>query len=63
MCIDNMELRIYESDNEYILDGLEDEEERLREELGGIVCAKIKYLLYRYISVRDTMENIKSKIK
>ncbi|WP_160684279.1 hypothetical protein [Clostridium sp. C2-6-12] len=58
-----MEYRIYESDNEYILDVLEDEEERLREELGGIVCSKIKYLLYRYISVRDTMENIKSKIK
>lgn len=58
-----MELRIYESDNEYILDVLEDEEERLREELGEIVCAKIKYLFYRYISVRDTMEDIKSKIK
>lgn len=58
-----MKERIYESDNEYILDVLEDEEERLRDELGKILCTKTKYFFYRYISVRDTMEDIKLKIQ
>lgn len=56
-----MNKRIYETDNDYILDVLEDEEERLLKELTNLLSGKTKYLFYKYVSVRDTMEDIKYK--
>ncbi len=58
---DNVQERIYKTDNDYILDVLEDEEERLLKELGIKLYEDAKYLFYRYVSVRDTMEDIKLK--
>jgi len=54
--------KTYKTDSDYILDILEDEEERLMNELGSILSEETRYLFYRYISVRDTIENIKLKI-
>lgn len=53
--------KTYEIDSDYILDILEDEEERLFDKLGGILSEETRYLFYKYISVRDTIENMKSK--
>jgi hypothetical protein len=56
-----MKNRIYQTDNEYLIDILEDEEERLIDKLGGILPIEIRCLFYRYIAVKDTIEKIKSK--
>ncbi|MBN7576043.1 hypothetical protein C1H57_12360 [Clostridium sp. 2-1] len=55
-----MERNIYKTNNEYILDVLEEEEERLLDILGSILIGEDKYLFYRYISIRDTIDDIKS---
>ncbi len=54
--------KIYKKNIEYILDVLEEEEERLIDKLGESLPYEVKYLFYRYISVRDTIEDMKSKI-
>jgi len=56
-----MQNKIYETDNDYILDILEEEEERLINKLAGTLSEENKYLFYRYISARDTIESIKLK--
>lgn len=52
----------YETDDDYILDVLEDEEERLMDELIEVLPEKTRYLFLRYLAVKDTIEKIKSKI-
>lgn len=54
--------KIYETDNDYILDVLEDEAERLMDKLIEILPEKTRYLFFRYLAVKDTIERIKSKI-
>ena len=56
-----MKKKIYKTKNDYILDILEDEEERLIDKLGEILSDETKYLFYRYISVRDSIDDIKSE--
>lgn len=58
-----MESKTYKTNEEYILDVLEDEEERLFNKIEEIILKEtiIKYLFGRYVSVRDTIDNIKSK--
>ncbi len=53
-------MKLYEKDNEYILDVLEDEEDRLLEKLGEILSEETRYLFYRYVSVIETINCIKS---
>jgi hypothetical protein len=55
-----METRIYETNNDYILDVLEDEEEKLIDKLGEILTKESKYLFYRYMAVRQQIDCIKS---
>lgn len=55
---DIIEDKIYKSNNDYLLDILKDEEERLADKLGDILCGEIKYLFNRYISVRDIIEGL-----
>jgi hypothetical protein len=57
-----MKKRIYKTNEDYILDVLEEEEERLLERLGEILPEEIRYLFYRYISIKDTINKIRSKI-
>jgi hypothetical protein len=57
-----MNKRIYETDDDYILDILEDEEERLIEKLIEILPEEIRHLFYRYLTVRATIKKIKAKI-
>ena len=56
-----MREKTYKTNNDYILDILEDEEERLIDKLGEILSEETRYLLYRYISVKDTINYMKSK--
>lgn len=53
--------KTYENNEDYILDVLEEEEERLIKKLGSILPEETKYLFYRYISVRDVLDEIKPK--
>ncbi|MBY6851137.1 hypothetical protein HYH39_03210 [Clostridium botulinum] len=58
-------MKLYEKDNEYILDVLEDEEDeedRLLEKLGEILSEETRYLFYRYVSVIETINCIKSTL-
>jgi len=57
----HMKTEDYKTNNDYILDILEDEEGRLIDKLGEILSEETRYLFYRYISVRDTINHIKSK--
>ncbi|WP_238917281.1 hypothetical protein [Clostridium sp. YIM B02555] len=54
--------KIHDTDEQYILDVLNDEEERLLAELGNELPGNYKYLFFRYVSLRDFMEKIKYKI-
>lgn len=54
--------RNYEIDSDYIFDVLEEEEERLMDELIEMLPEKPRYLFFRYLAVKNTKENIKSKI-
>ncbi|AGF56489.1 hypothetical protein B0P06_005242 [Clostridium saccharoperbutylacetonicum] len=51
----------YTNDSDYILEILEEEEERLLQKLGTKLYEDDKHLFFRYVSVRDTMEDIKLK--
>ena len=57
-----MKKNFYKTNNEYLIDILEDEEERLIAQITENLPDKIRYLFYRYIAVKDTIEEIKSKI-
>lgn len=57
-----MNKKNYETDDKYLLEILEDEEERLLGKLTNILSNETKYLFYKYVSVRDLMEDIKYKI-
>ncbi|WP_297425837.1 hypothetical protein [Clostridium sp.] len=57
-----MNKKSYETDNDYILDVLQDEEEILMDKLIEILPEKTRYLFFRYLAVKDTIEEIKSKI-
>ncbi len=54
-------MKDYKIDDNYILDVLEDEEEKLLEKLGEILSEETRYLFYRYISVKDTIRKMKLK--
>lgn len=56
-----MKNKIYGMNSDYILDVLEEEEEKLINKLGGALSEETKYLFYRYVSVRDVIEKIKLK--
>lgn len=56
-----MDEKNYKTDDEYLLDILEDEEERLLGKLTNILSSENKYLFYKYVSVRDLMDDIKYK--
>lgn len=57
-----MDNKTYKTNEAYILDVLEDEEERLLEELGKILPEETRHLFYKYLSVKDRIEKMKSKI-
>jgi hypothetical protein len=59
--IDIMDKKNYETDNDYILDVLEDERERLMNKLIEILPEKTRYLFFRYLAVKDEMEKVKSQ--
>ena len=54
--------KLYETDNDYILDILEEEEERLMDVLIEMLPQKVRYLFFRYLAVRNMKEKLKSKI-
>jgi hypothetical protein len=54
--------KTYETDNDYILEVLEDEEERLINKLIDRLPEKTRYLFFRYLAVRDAIEKVKSQI-
>lgn len=51
----------YKTDSDYILDVLQDEEERLLEQLAEHLSDECKYLFYKYISVVNIIRKLKSK--
>lgn len=53
--------KTYKTDSDYILDILDEEEERLLEQLGELLSDETKYLFYRYISVINTIRKLKLK--
>lgn len=54
--------KIHEKDEEYILDILKEEEEKLTIKLGIDLNDYDRYLFFRYICVRDTIDKLKYKI-
>ncbi|AQS10547.1 hypothetical protein CLOBY_26920 [Clostridium saccharobutylicum] len=56
-----MNKKTHETDEDYILDVLEDEEERLMDKLIEILPEKTRYSFFRYLSVKDTINKIKCK--
>lgn len=54
--------KLYETDNDYILDILEEEEERLMDALIEMLPQKVRYLFFRYLAVKNMKEKLKSKI-
>jgi hypothetical protein len=57
-----MNKKTYETDNDYILDILQDEEERLMDELIEILPEETRYLFFRYLAVKDAIEEVRIKI-
>lgn len=57
-----MKRKLYETDNDYILDVLEEEEERLMSKLIEVLPEKTRYLFFRYLAVKNKVEKIKFKI-
>ncbi|WP_164468668.1 hypothetical protein [Clostridium botulinum] len=54
-------MKLYETDNDYILDVLEDEKERLMNKLIDVLPEKMRYLFFRYLAVKDKIGELKSK--
>ncbi|MFT8352506.1 hypothetical protein [Clostridium saccharoperbutylacetonicum] len=52
---------LHKTDNEYILDVLLDEEERLMDKIADTLPDEFKYLVYRYLAVKDKIRKVKSK--
>lgn len=52
--------RLYESNDEYIVDVLEEEEERLILKIWDRLNQEEQYLFSRYLAVRDKIEELKT---
>lgn len=52
--------KVHETNTGFYLDILEDEEERLISSLSDKLGEEDKYLFFRYIAVRDIMQEIKT---
>ncbi len=51
--------KLHETNNEFYLDILEEEEERIINRLSENLNGKDKYLFFRYVAVRDIIQEIK----
>lgn len=56
-------MNLYNTDKEYLIDILEDEEERLISYLSEELQEKHKYNFYRFIAVTDMLRKIKKCLK
>jgi hypothetical protein len=51
----------YENDEDYILEILEDEEERVFDKLVEVLPRETRHLFFRYLSVINTINKMKTK--
>jgi hypothetical protein len=54
--------RNYETDMDYILEILEDDEERVFNKLVEVLPIETRHLFFRYLSVINTINKMKTKI-
>ena len=57
-----MRRKLYETDDEYILEVLEIEEERIFDKLVETLPREIRHLFFKYLSVINTINKMKTKI-
>jgi hypothetical protein len=57
-----MRRKFYETDDEYILEILETEEERVFDKLVEVLPGETRHLFFRYLSVINTINKMKTKI-
>jgi hypothetical protein len=53
-----MDKKIYETDDDYILDVLQEEEERLMDKLIEILPEETRYLFFRYLAVNGKIKEV-----
>lgn len=56
-----MKEKTYEANSDYIRDVLEDEEGRLMDKLIDALPEETRYLFFRYLAVKETIEEVKPK--
>jgi len=56
-----MQERTYENDEDYILDILKQEEDRLMEEINDNLSSVFKFEFSKFLAVRNAIENINIK--
>lgn len=52
----------YKTNDDYILDVLQDEEEKLLDKLGEILPEETKYLFYKYLAIKETIQKLSKSI-
>lgn len=57
-----MKRKLYETDDDYILDVYNEEEERLMDKLIEILPEETRHLFFRYLAVKNKIEEIKPPI-
>ncbi len=53
-------MKLYETDNEYILDVLQEEEDRLCDKLLNNLPDNMRFYFYKFIAVRNKIEKLNS---